>query len=236
MGVNIIGYLSYGYPTIEESIDRAATYIKAGCDMLEVDFPTDNAYLDSEFIGGRMKAAMDQCSDFDKYFDGIKVLKEKYPETPIILLAYEHTIKAIGVEKFISNCKELNALDLIMVGLENDEIKDRLISEGIKISCWVPFELPEDNVKSALASNGFTYLQSKSGGEEKEGYDTLDKCVKYLRDRGLKNPIYCGVGVSDREDIIRIENAGADAAFVGSALLKQETEKDIMNYIKSLKG
>lgn len=236
MSVNIIGYLSFGYPTIEESIDRAQTYIEAGCDMLEVDFPTDNAFLDSDFIGGRMKAAMDACGDFDKYFDGIKVLKERHPNTPLILLAYEHTIKEIGVEKFIAGCKKLEALDLIMVGLENEIIKNMLIEEGIRISCWVPFDLPEENVKSALASNGFTYLQSKSSGEEKVGYETLDKCVDYLRERGLKNPIYCGVGVADREDIIRIEKAGADAAFVGSALLKQETNEDIMSYVKSLKG
>lgn len=139
----IIGYLSYGYPTILESINRADIYIDAGCDFLEVDIPTDNAYLDSEFIGGRMKAALDACDDFDKYFDGIKSLKEKHPHIPLILLAYEHTIKAIGVEKFIMRCKELDVYDLIMVGLENESIKKLLISEGIKISCWVPFNLPE---------------------------------------------------------------------------------------------
>ncbi|GKX30222.1 tryptophan synthase alpha chain [Vallitalea longa] len=236
MSVKIIGYLSFGYPTIEKSIERADIYIKAGCDFLEVDFPTDNAYLDSDFIGGRMKAAMEACDDFDKYFKGIETLKEKYPNTPIILLAYEHTIKAIGVEKFIKRCKELETYDLIMVGLENEDIKNQLIKEGIKISCWVPFDLPEENVTSALASNGFVYLQSKSGGKEKEGYETLDKCIKYLRERGIKNPIYCGVGVSTREDIVRIEKAGADAAFIGSALLKQETDEDIINYIQSLKS
>lgn len=236
MSVKIIGYLSYGYPNIEESIERADIYIEAGCDFLEVDFPTDNAFLDSDFIGSRMKSAMEACNDFDKYFDGIKTLKEKYPDTPIILLAYEHTIKAIGMEKFITRCKELETYDLIMVGLENEDVKNQLIAEGIKISCWVPFDLPKENVESALHSNGFVYLQSKSSGEEKEGYETLDKCVAYLRERGLKNPIYCGVGVSTREDIIRIEEAGADAAFIGSALLKQETNQDIIHYIKSLKG
>lgn len=236
MSVKIIGYLSYGYPSIEKSIERADIYIKAGCDFLEVDFPTDNAYLDSDFIGGRMKSALEACDDFDKYFDGIKVLKEKHPNTPIILLAYEHTIKAIGVEKFIKRSKELETYDLIMVGLENEDVKNQLIAEGIKISCWIPFNLPEEDVKSAVNSNGFVYLQSKSSGEEKEGYETLDKCVAYLRERSINNPIYCGVGVSTREDIIRIENAGADAAFIGSALLKQETNEDIMKYIKSLKG
>ena len=236
MSVKIIGYLSFGYPTIEKSIERADIYTKAGCDFLEVDFPTDNAYLDSDFIGGRMKAAMEACDDFDKYFDGIKTLKEKHPHTPIILLAYEHTIKAIGVEKFINRCKELETYDLIMVGLENEDIKDQLINQGIKISCWVPFDLPEENVASAVASNGFVYLQSKSSGEVKEGYETLDKCVEYLRQKGIKNPIYCGVGVSTREDILRIQKAGADAAFIGSALLKQETDQDIMTYIQSLKG
>ncbi len=235
MSTKIIGYLSFGYPTIDESIDRAEVYINAGCDILEVDIPTDNAFLDSEFIADRMKKSYEACKDYDKYFDGIKILKEKHPDVPVILLAYEHTVKDIGVDKFIKKCKEINAFDLIFVGLEDEVVKNKLIENGMKISCWVPFELPEENVASAVESNGFVYLQSKADGKVKEGYETLDKCVNYLRERGFNNPIYCGVGVSTRDDIVRIEKAGADAAFVGSALLKQNTKEDITKYIRSLK-
>lgn len=235
MSTKIIGYLSYGYPTIEESINRAEVYINAGCDILEVDIPTDNAFLDSEFIADRMKKSYEACKDYDKYFEGIETLKEKHPDIPVILLAYEHTVKDIGVDKFIEKCKEMNTLDLIFVGLENEDVMNKLLENNMKISCWVPFDLPEENVVSALTSNGFVYLQSKADGKVKEGYETLDKCVDYLRERGIDNPIYCGVGVSTRDDIVRIEKAGADAAFVGSALLKQKTKEEITEYIISLK-
>lgn len=236
MNTKIIGYLSFGYPNIEESIKRAAIYIDAGCDILEVDFPTDNPFLDSEFIGDRMRQAYGICNNYDKYFAGIKLLKEKYADIPIILLAYEHTVKEIGVEKFIERCKELQTFDLIFVGLENESIKNQLIDAGMKISCWIPYHLPDDAIQSAKYSNGFIYLQSKSEGKEKKGCEELKDCINYIRSQGINNRIYCGVGVSTREDIIRIGKSGGEAAFVGSALLKQETTEDITNYIQSLKG
>ena len=53
--MEIICYLSNGYPTIEASYNMAVEYADAGCRMLEVDFPSRNPYLESDYIAGRMK-------------------------------------------------------------------------------------------------------------------------------------------------------------------------------------
>lgn len=237
MSTKLICYLSFGYPTIEESIKMTDIYIESGCDMIEVDLPTDNAFLDSDFIGGRMKAALDSCNDYDKYLEGIAIIREKHPDLPIIVLSYEHTLKKIGIDKFVEHCKKNNTLDIILVGLEGEEIKEELIKQGLKVSCYVQFHLPDEEVESALNSNGFVYMQSKAADKVKEGYETLKDCVDYLRDRGLKNPIYCGVGVSTKEDIARVRDAGGDAAFVGSAILKkQDNIEEMKKFIKELKS
>ena len=49
--MNLICYLSNGYPTIEKSIEVAQTYVSAGCDMIEIDFPSRDPFLEGEFIG-----------------------------------------------------------------------------------------------------------------------------------------------------------------------------------------
>ena len=44
--MEIICYLSNGYPTIEASYNMAMEYADAGCKMMEVDFPSRNPYLE----------------------------------------------------------------------------------------------------------------------------------------------------------------------------------------------
>ena len=39
--MEIICYLSNGYPTIEASYNMAVEYADAGCRMMEVDFPSE---------------------------------------------------------------------------------------------------------------------------------------------------------------------------------------------------
>ena len=56
--MEIICYLSNGYPTIEASYNMAMEYADAGCKMMEVDFPSRNPYLESDYIAGRMEKAL----------------------------------------------------------------------------------------------------------------------------------------------------------------------------------
>ncbi|SHE65251.1 tryptophan synthase subunit alpha [Clostridium fallax] len=237
MSTKLISYLSFGYPSIDKSLEMAKHYIESGCDMIECDFPTDNAFLDSELISGRMKKALESCSDYDKYFEGIKTLRKLYPQIPLILLAYDHTIRKIGVEKYVDFCKENNTMDMILVGIEDESVKKKLIDNGIKISCYVQYFLDKREIEIAKNSNGFTYMQGKpTNCKPKEGYETLKDCINYLRESGLKNPVYCGVGISTPEDIKMAKDAGADGVFVGSAIMNRQNDiEEMKRYIRLLK-
>lgn len=218
--MKLICYLSNGYPTIESSIEMAKIYTEAGCDVIEVDFPSHDPYLEGEFISGRMKEALNNCDDYVKYMDGIIKIKEQNPNTQILLLAYGNTIERIGVDKFISFCLENELNDLIFVG-DNSKLLNKLIDSGLKISCYVQFHMPEEEVKAAIESNGFVYMQAKpSTNNINEKYPTLKDCISHLKELGIDREIYCGVGIRDAEDIKMAKDANADGVFVGSTILK----------------
>lgn len=232
--MNLICYLSNGYPTIESSVEMSKHYTSSGCDIIEVDFPARNPYLESIFIQERMAKALLECDDYDKYMDGIVKIKNANPTTRIILLAYEDTVKEMGVEKFISFCKTNDLLDLIYVGFNNEDTKHHLIESGIRVSCYVQHHLPREEVKSALESNGFVYLQAKpTSNNINPAYPTLDKCIEFLRSEGIQRPIYCGVGISSNEDVRYAKESKADAVFVGSAILK--LHKDLVQMSQKIK-
>jgi tryptophan synthase alpha chain len=235
--MNLICYLSNGYPTIESSIEMAKTYVEAGCDMIEIDFPSHNPFLESEYIAGRMAEALKACDDFDRYMDGMIKVKKQLPNTKFILMVYENTVEEIGLDKFINFCLENDFRDIILVGLKDETVKNKVIASGLRVSCYVQFFLDEQEVEYALKSNGFVYLQAvPAPAQINPQYPNLSDCIKYLRGRGLKSPIYCGVGVHVPQDAAMVKESGGDAAFVGSTILKLQEDKDaLMAMIRKFK-
>lgn len=227
--MKLIAYLCNGYPTLEDSAKMAHTYVESGVDTIEIDFPSRNPFLESELIAGRMAKALEVCDDYDRYMEEMAEVKRSLPNTEFILMVYENVVEEIGVEKFIKFCLDNDYLDIILVGLKDDTIKNQVIEAGLRVSCYVQFHLPEDEVAYALASNGFTYLQAvPAEGQATPEHPTLKSCIDYLRERGLKNPIYCGVGVHTPEVAAKVKDAGADGAFIGSTILKLQDDPEAL--------
>ena len=220
--MEIICYLSNGYPTIAASYKMAMEYADAGCKMMEVDFPSRNPYLESDYIAGRMEKALACCDDYEKYMESIVAIKTQLPDVKILVLAYENTVEEIGTDNFIKFCLEHQLKDILLVGLKDNTVKDQIIAVGLRVSCYIQFHMPQAEVEMAKQSNGFVYFQAKpyETQEKNEKYPTLKDCIEHLRDCGIDRPIYCGVGVHAPEDVKLVKEAGGDAAFVGSAILK----------------
>lgn len=219
--MKLICYLSGGYPDFEKASRLAHAYVNAGVDTLEIDFPSRSPYVDAPYIQERMKQALSRCDDYDRYLDAVAALKQELPDTSILLTIYESTVLEIGVDTFCIWCRQHGLLDVILTGISGDEVKGALIAAGVMVSCYVPSDLPEDDVQRALSSNGFCYLQAVSSEHQaRSGYPTLASRIAYLRSRGLATPIYCGVGVHSPSDARMVRDAGADGVFVGTAVLK----------------
>lgn len=222
--MEIICYLSNGYPTIKSSYQMAIEYADAGCKIMEVDFPSRNPYLEGDYIADRMAKALENCDDYKKYMDSIVAIKKRLPDVKLLVLAYENTVEEIGVQPFIDFCLENDFRDLLLVGLKDDKIKNEIISHDIRVSCYVQYQLLPEEIKSAKESNGFVYMQAKPTGAINPDYPELKDCIKHLRDCGITRPIYCGVGVHAPEDVKIVKEAGGDAAFVGSTILKLQED------------
>lgn len=235
--MNLICYLSNGYPSIEKSMEMAHHYVNAGCDMIEIDFPAYNPYLESDYIANRMKVALEKCSDYSKYMNAMIDLKNQLPNTKFIMLSYEETILSIGCDKFIEFCKENNFMDLILVGQKDDIVQKKLIDNGIRVSCYVQFSMIDEEVNAAINSNGFVYMQGKTSSDKiNPKFPTLKDCILHLRKQGIDRPIYCGVGIHTPDDAQMAKDSGADGIFVGSAILKlHENIPEMSKTISSFK-
>lgn len=216
-------YLSNGYPSLQDSSKIAEEYIDAGCKIIEIDFPSRNPYLEGEYIASRMQEALNNCSDYAKYMEEMVKLKTSYPEIKFIVLAYEDTIQEIGLNRFKEFLIKNKFFDLILVGSKNACVKEALIQDGIRVANYVQYQMIPEEIENAKKSNGFVYLQAKpmeGQGYVNPEYPTLKDCIAKLRSEGINRPIYCGVGLRDSDDIKMVREAGGDAAFIGSTILK----------------
>lgn len=227
--MKLICYLSNGYPSLADSAEIARWYAESGCDLVEIDLPARNPYLEGEYIAGRMASALAACDDYDAYMANVAAIAEQSPDLRILVLAYEQTVMEIGVAKFVAFCTGHGFLDVILVGLSSDAVKDELIRNGIRVSCYVQFHMDPAEIESARQSNGFVYLQARPApGQVNPAFPTLSDCVAELRSQGITRPIYCGVGVAKPEDFADVEAAGADGAFVGSTILRLYQQPDLL--------
>ncbi len=229
--MDLICYLSNGYPSLERSIEIAKDYVKGDVISSKLIFHPVTRFR-REYIASRMAKALQVCDDYDVYMKEMIKVKELLPTTSFILLAYENTIEEIGVERFTSFCKENGLVDIILCGIKNDDIKNYLILNGLKISCYIQRAMEKSEVDYAISSNGFVYLQAKSDKEYPQ-FPTLASCIEYLRENGITRPIYCGVGIHTLEDVKMAKEAGSDAVFVGSTILKlQDNPPKLIQTIK----
>lgn len=237
--LNLVCYSSLGYPTMEKSLEMIDRYVEAGAEMLELDIPSPDPYYESDVISRHMAAAYAACQDYDAYFDAILQIRSKYPRVGLQLALYENTMECIGIDKVVDFCKKAYIDGLIYVGNEHPEFQDKLLEGGIRIAVFVRYHMPEEEIQIARQSNGFIYLQAKPtyNNNVKPGYEKLADCVAYLRERGVLQDIYCGVGVYTPEDIRMIRDAKADGAYVGSVLLEMEDDvAGVQDLIRTMKA
>ena len=232
--MKLICYLSNGYPTSDHCIKLADKYVEAGADVIEIDVPCFNPYLEGAQIAGRMKEVLANNDNYEDYLNNIATIKNKHPNTQFIVMAYESTILDIGFDHFVEFLKTNNLLDTIVVGDEKQNIKEKLMKEGIRVTCYVQLKMLEDEIAAAKKSDGFVYVQAKAPQEDiHPDYPTLKDCLIHLKDCGLdKHEFYCGVGVHTSEDVRMVKEAGADGAFIGKAIL--EYTNDFEKLVKTI--
>lgn len=238
MSVKMICYLSFGYPSIEGSIEAAGHYIKGGCDAIEVSLPPKDPYRDSEFLQGLYKVALAACDDYDRYLEGVGRMCDMYPETEFFLILYHEVIMALGAEKVGAFCARHGIRQLISGDLHDDEAIAALRRHGVKLARSVNYKMEEADIQRCIDADGFTYMAAfpAPGSYVKPGFEELETCIRYLRERKVSEPIYCGAGIKGPQDAARVKAAGGDGFFVGSSIIKlYEDPEKLIEMIRAYK-
>lgn len=233
-------YFTAGYPSLNDTVEIITSLEKEGVDLIEIGLPFSDPLADGPTIQDSSTAALKNGMHTDLLFEQLKEIRSEV-RIPLIIMGYFNPVLQYGVEEFCRKCHQIGIDGLILPDLPLDvylEDYKRIFEHyGILNVCLITPQTSEERIRQIdSASDGFIYMVSsasttgaKSGfGEDQSAY------FKRIAAMKLKNPQIVGFGISNARTFDQATEF-AKGAIIGSAFIKQLTEKGVANIPEFIK-
>lgn len=224
----LIPFITAGDPDLATTAAALKTLDAAGADVIELGVPYADPLADGPTI---QAAATRALAGGVKLDDVLAIVREVSPQisAPIILFTYYNPILNRGVERFVADVAAAGGAGLVVPDLPLEEADGLLVpaaAAGVEVTLLVAPTSPLERIQAiADRSQGFIYLVSVTGvtGARTELSAKLPSLLATMRQTTPK-PIGIGFGISSPEQAAQVKAWGADAAIVGSAMVKRLAE------------
>jgi len=239
-------YFSAGFPELEDTGRIMLALQKAGADLIEVGIPFSDPVADGPTIQESNKIALDNGITLKKILEQVANVKNEM-EIPVILMGYLNPVYQYGMEKFCVDCREAGVSGLIIPDLPVEEYekdyKNIFEENSLSNIFLITPQTSEERIRDIDSiSNGFIYAVSSASTTGAKRGLTEDQLNYFERIQAmdLNSPILIGFGISDHQSFTAASRY-SNGAIIGSAFIKvlmnsTHLEKDIVEYVKSIKG
>tara|TARA_Y200000002_G_scaffold381905_1_gene397254 strand:- start:2716 stop:3516 length:801 start_codon:yes stop_codon:yes gene_type:complete len=237
-----ISFIMAGDPTFEKSLAIIKGLPEAGVDLIEIGIPFTDPMADGPSIQLAGQRAIASGTTLKRVLDLVSEFRKNDKKTPIILMGYFNPVMAMGVEKFLSNCKTAGVDGLIIVDLppeEDQELCIPSVKAGLNfIRLATPTSDTERLEKLLQNTSGFVYYVSITGitGAATPEAKSIQAQITELKGN-TELPICVGFGVKTPQIAKEIAKV-ADGVVVGSAIVdkiaKNTSTQEILSFCKTL--
>jgi len=240
----LIGYITAGDPTPEQTPKIADALIKGGVDILELGLPFSDPIADGRTIQDASLRALNAGTTPICVLETAEIIKSQH-DIPIVIMTYYNPVFHFGVDRYLRAAKQHEVDGFIIPDLPVEEADDyRKAAKAYDLDTIFlasPATSKERLTKIVDASSGFLYLVSRFGvtGAQNNIEDSTVQLIKKVHPfTEGKVPLAVGFGISKPEHVKRVIAAGADAAIVGSAFinLTQKRQDSLETAIKELQA
>lgn len=242
-------HVYFGDPNEEFSLKLLETLVENGADILEVGIPFSDPTADGPTFQAVCERALKNGMTPTKCIEGIKKLRKRGIENPIVVTTYYNIPYVMGIGKFFKKIKDAGAQAIIVpnVPIEEAEV---LVDKGKKTGICPIFQIAPTTTEKRLKkitdiASGFLYvigIEGVTGVRQSTDNSTL-KLVKRAR-KHTDIPLLAGFGISTKKQASAIVAAGADGVIAGSAYAKiyeknletpENSLKNIVNLVRQIK-
>ncbi|KFJ07118.1 tryptophan synthase subunit alpha [Bifidobacterium tsurumiense] len=216
-----IGYLPFGFPTPDLSIQAVRTMVEHGVDAVEIGLPYSDPVMDGPVIQSASQIALQAGERIADVFRAVEAVANA-GGVPLIM-SYWNLIFHYGVDRFAADFAQAGGAGLITPDLIPDEAGE-WIETSDRYGLDRIFLVSPDTSDERLAlvsrnARGFVYAASRMGVTGERA--TIGTSPEVLVDRTRKagaNRVCVGIGVSTAEQGSAVGKY-ADGVIVGSALV-----------------
>ncbi|MEM0202863.1 MAG: tryptophan synthase subunit alpha [Archaeoglobaceae archaeon] len=238
---SLIVFFPAGYPSKEKTLDFM---LSADADAIELGVPFSDPVADGVAI---QKAYYEALSSGFKVGDVFWIAREfrKNDSRKLILMSYYNPIYSAGMREFAERAYESGFDAILVVDLPFDEAGEFVEicgDVGIKNVFLAAPNTSEERLAKIDELSCFVYLVSTYGvtGAREKVSKLAFEALRRAK-RICKKPVAVGFGVSKKEHVAELFNAGADAVVVGSAVVeliskfKEGADKKIAEFTSGLR-
>ncbi|AEC51228.1 tryptophan synthase subunit alpha [Pyrococcus sp. NA2] len=220
---SLIPYFTAGDPSKKDTLE----FLLAVEDLvgaIELGIPFSDPIADGPTIQKSHYRALKNGFRLEDAFDIVRNFR-KHSDKPIVLMTYYNPVYRTGLRRFIEKAKDAGVDGMLIVDLpvlHSQEFVNVAREEGMKTVFLAAPNTPDERLREIdRVTTGFVYLISLYGttGARERIPETAFNLLKRAR-KICRNKLAVGFGVSKREHVKMLLEAGADGVVVGSALIK----------------
>lgn len=225
----LMPFITGGFPSLDATPALLAEMARSEASVVEVGLPFSDPIADGPVIAASMHEALERGFRVPALFDCIRELRPNLGGLGLVAMVSFSIVHRVGLPRFVDQAAEAGFDGFIFPDLPIDEATDAVAvagRAGLTCSLLIAPTTPSDRaVRIADASSGFVYLMARLGiTGERSDTPQIDARMRELRTRSAL-PVACGFGIATAE-AVRAVTAVADAAIVGSALVRRMVEHD----------
>jgi tryptophan synthase alpha chain len=234
----LIPFITAGDPSVDLTLKILHQIVKSGADMIEIGIPFSDPMADGPVIQRASERALANNVGIKKTFEIVKDFRSTNKTTPIILMGYANPIEAIGLDQFLTLCKDSDIDGVITVDYPPEE-SENYVKKLKEINVDAIFLLAPTTEKQRIEkiikqASGFLYYVSLKGvtGAQNIDIDQVKGRVHEIKE--LTNlPVAVGFGVRDPETAKKVAEF-SDAVVIGSRIIQEVESSSEDNLIPNI--
>jgi tryptophan synthase alpha chain len=234
----LIPFITAGDPSVDLTLKILHQMVKSGADMIEIGIPFSDPMADGPVIQRASERALANNVGIKKTFEIVKDFRSTNKTTPIILMGYANPIEAIGLDQFLTLCKDSDIDGVITVDYPPEE-SENYVKKLKEINVDAIFLLAPTTEKQRIEkiikqASGFLYYVSLKGvtGAQNIDIDQVKGRVHEIKE--LTNlPVAVGFGVRDPETAKKVAEF-SDAVVIGSRIIQEVESSSEDNLIPNI--
>lgn len=163
----VIGFMTAGDPTFEQSVANILALAEGGADIIEIGIPFSDPIAEAPVIQQANIRSLGNGMTTDRIFELVSKVREKI-DTPICLITYLNPVFKYGYDRFFADCAKVGVDGIFVPDMpfeERPEAAEFAKKHGITI---IPLIAPaeEERIKAiAESAEGYIYVASAMSDE-----------------------------------------------------------------------